>query len=68
MQKLVIGFKLLDDAHIGANIADRVLGVIIEWDFPNRVVSIILDNASNNNTAIQVIRDRLTGYHEDLLH
>ena len=68
MQKRILGFRLLDDRHTGANIAERVLNVIAEWDLTTKVVSITLDNASNNGTAITVIRDRLSGYHEELIH
>ena len=39
-----------------------------EWNLIRRVVSITLDNASNNTTAIRVIRDRLDGGHEELIH
>lgn len=57
MQKMIIGFKLLDDRHIGANIVERVLNVISEQDLTTKVVSITLD-------AISVIRDKVSGYYE----
>ena len=68
MQKRIIGFRLLDVAHTGANICERILNVLIDYDLGNRIIAITLDNASVNNVAIETIRPLITGYHDVLLH
>lgn len=65
---MIIRLGLLDDRHMCANIAERVLNILDEWALIHRVVSITLNNASNNSTAIVVIRDKLVGAHKELLH
>ena len=68
LQKRIIGFSLLDVAHNGRNISDRVLNVLVNFDIHKRIIAITLDNASANNIAIELMRPNLSGFHEELFH
>ena len=68
LQKRIIGFSLLDVAHNGRNISDRVLNILVNFDIHKLVIAITLDNASANNIAIELMRPSLSGFHEELFH
>ena len=59
---------MLDVAHNGRNISDRVLNVLVNFDLHKRVIAITLDNALANNIAIELMRPNLSGFHEELFH
>jgi hypothetical protein len=45
LEKCVVGMRFIDCSHIGANILERILQVISEYDMTFNVFSITLDNA-----------------------
>ena len=51
LQRLVLNFVELDPPHTGLVIAHAVFECLVEWKIEDKVMSITLDNASNNDTA-----------------
>ena len=46
LEKRVIGLRLIDVSHSGANIAERVQSIVTEFGLKDKVFSVTLDNAS----------------------
>ncbi len=61
LNKRVIGFQLMT-SHTGDAIATIILEVLREINLQSRVVSITLDNASANTTAISILESDLRSY------
>ena len=62
LNKRVIGFKVIDESHTGDAIAALILEVIKEYGIENRIVSITLDNASANTSAIRTLEPYMQSY------
>jgi hypothetical protein len=62
MRKTVIGFKLMEANHSGVNISDKIIDVLRDWGLQDKVVSLSLDNASSNTTAMTILTPLLDGY------
>lgn len=56
MQTQVLAFVELDPPHTGHVIADALWSYVIEWKIEDKVVSITLDNASNNDVAVRDLK------------
>ena len=66
LEKRVLGLRLIDESHTGANIAERVIAVAEEYGITDKVFSITLDNASANSKAMITLTPALSGYIGDL--
>jgi hypothetical protein len=62
LEKRVIGMRLIDVSHNGANIADRVKTVIADFGLTDKVFSITLDNASANTNAMNILSPQFSRY------
>ncbi|KAK3164727.1 hypothetical protein QOZ80_1AG0023780 [Eleusine coracana subsp. coracana] len=62
LEKRIVGMRLIDCSHNGVNIADRILQVVSEYGMLDKVLSITLDNASANSSAVTELAPRLTAY------
>jgi hypothetical protein len=62
LEKRVVGMRLIDCSHTGANIADRILQVISEYGMTSKVFYITLDNAFANACALTQLVPRLVTY------
>jgi len=47
--------RLIDVSHNGNNIAEHVLAVLEEFGLTEKVVSVTLDNASANTSAMNIL-------------
>jgi hypothetical protein len=61
LEKRVIGFKLIDCAHTGVNIVERVEEVVSHFGLIDKVFSVTLDNASNASAMSKLI-PKFLGY------
>ena len=57
LQKRVLNFVHLDPPRRGIEISDAIFKCLIEWGIENKVYTISIDNASNNDTAIKILRE-----------
>ena len=62
LEKRVIGLRLIDVSHSGANIAERVQSVFTEFGLKDKVFSVTLDNASSNASAMARLIPNFLGY------
>lgn len=62
LEKRVIGLRLIETAHTGENIAERVMSVLEDYGVANKVFSVTLDNASSNTKAMDRLSSSLSGY------
>jgi len=62
LEKRVLGLRLIDVSHIADNIAERVKSVLAEYVILNKVFSVILDNASANENAMDKLKPILKEY------
>jgi hypothetical protein len=62
IEKRVLGLVLIDCKHSGQNIADRVASVFSEYGVLQKVLSVTLDNASSNCSAMLKLRPVLSHY------
>jgi hypothetical protein len=53
----------IDPPHSGHVIADAVWDCVTEWKIENKVISITLDNASNNDVAVKDLKAKFTFWH-----
>lgn len=53
MQCCVLNFFELDPPHNGPVIAQAVFDYLTEWKIEDKVMSITLDNASSNDSAVR---------------
>ena len=53
LQKIIIGFALIDGAHTGENIAHAILNVVSEFGLTDKIFTVTLDNASSNTTTME---------------
>ena len=58
-QKVVLGLPELEGRHTGVNIAEQVNAILESFQIQDRVGYFILDNASNNDTAMEQLGDDL---------
>ncbi|KZV31439.1 hypothetical protein F511_39769 [Dorcoceras hygrometricum] len=59
MQKRILSLDVLDSSHSGYTIALYVLNVAKVFGIQNKIMSITLDNASANNSALKYLKDSL---------
>jgi hypothetical protein len=58
-QKVVLGLPSLTDRHTGENIAESVQSILEAFELcPDKIGYITLDNASNNDTAMERLAER----------
>ena len=65
LNKRIISFKTINTPHSGGNIATLINDEIIDLDIRDKIFTITLDNASNNDAAIQRLK-RFWQIKEDL--
>jgi hypothetical protein len=75
LEKKLLGLKPIEVAYIGTNIAERVAMVAEDYDVTDKIFSNVLDNASSNKTAIDMLKPIFSSYighliidDEDLSH
>ena len=56
LNKRIILFKIINTPYNGKNIATLINDEIIDLGIRNKIFTIILDNASNNDVAIQRLK------------
>lgn len=59
IQTRVLGFLELDPPHTGIVIADALYACVTDWNIETKIMSITLDNASNNDGAIEALKAKL---------
>ena len=62
LHKKVIGFRLIEAAHTGDNIAEKICSVVEEFGLIDKVFAVSLDNASANSKAFDILQPMLFGY------
>ena len=60
LQTRVLAFMELDPPHSGHVIADAIWDCVTDWKIENKVISITLDNASNNDVAVRDLKAKFT--------
>jgi hypothetical protein len=69
LEKMIIGFRLIDCFHSGVNIAERISLVLSEYDLITKVLYVTLDNAYANASAMDYLTPSLSSYvRATLLH
>ncbi|XP_037483219.1 zinc finger BED domain-containing protein RICESLEEPER 2-like isoform X2 [Triticum dicoccoides] len=56
LQTRVLAFIELDPPHSGNVIADALYAVVLEWNIQTKIMSVTLDNASNNDGAVDALK------------
>lgn len=59
MQCRVLNFAELDPPHTGNVIGQAIFDCLAEWKIEDKVITITLDNASNNDTAVKGLKAKL---------
>ena len=62
LEKRLLGLKPIEVAHTGVNIAERVEMVASDYGITDKIFAIVLDNASSNKIAIDVLKPIFSGY------
>jgi len=62
LEKRMLGMRLIDVSHNGDNIAERVHAVLEEYGLTEEVISVTLDNASANTSAMTILTPKISGY------
>lgn len=57
LQKRVLNFVHIPPPHRGVEIADTIYKCLKEWGIENKVYTLSVDNASNNDSAIRILKD-----------
>ncbi|KAJ0554231.1 putative HAT dimerization domain, ribonuclease H-like superfamily, hAT-like transposase, RNase-H [Helianthus annuus] len=61
LQKLIIGFNELAPPHNGEVISDGILECLIKWGIQDKIGTITLDNATNNDRAAMFLKNNFQG-------
>ena len=61
LKKQILGLRLIDVSYSGENIAERLLAVLEEFGLTKKLVSVTLDNASANTSAMNIL-SQISGY------
>ncbi|XP_004297912.1 PREDICTED: uncharacterized protein LOC101305258 [Fragaria vesca subsp. vesca] len=65
MQKRILSFKVIPN-HQGTSIGKLLEDCLLEWEV-ERVLTILVDNASANKVAIDYIREKMLGWEKELV-
>jgi hypothetical protein len=57
LQKRILNFFNVPPLHSGVVIADALKKCFVEWGIENKVLTITIDNARANDSAIRIIKD-----------
>jgi hypothetical protein len=57
--KVLLGFEPIYGTYSGANLSVTLLKILKHHQLQNRILTITIDNTSNNTTLIQNIQDSL---------
>ena len=70
LNKKIIAFKTINTPHNGTNISTLINDEIIDLGIHDKIFTITLDNASNNNVAIQILKRfwQINDDHAKLFH
>ena len=70
LNKRIISFKTINTPHNGTNISTLINDEIIDLSIHDKIFTITLDNASNNNVAIQILKRfwQINDNHAKLFH
>ncbi|KAF5320031.1 hypothetical protein D9758_017720 [Tetrapyrgos nigripes] len=58
LEELLIDFRELSGEHSGENMADAVLKTLELYGLVGKIIAIVMDNASNNDTMMKSLEDR----------
>jgi hypothetical protein len=67
LEKGLLGLRPIEVAHTGYNIAERVQMVADDYGITDKIFAIVLDNASSNKTAMDVLKPLFYGYIGNLI-
>jgi hypothetical protein len=62
LEKRLLGIRPIEVAHTGYNIAEHVEMVANDYGITDKIFAIVLDNASSNKTAMEVLKPVFSGY------
>ena len=68
LQKRLIAFKLLEHPHSGTNMATIFLDILRSLNVHDRIFTITLDNASNNDKMVETIMRRVRLQFPSIFH
>lgn len=73
-REILLAFRSLIDSHTDVNLASEILNIMIEYHIENRLLTIIVDNASNNkilrHELVKLLRSRNISWnsHSDIVN
>ena len=59
LHKRVLNFCLMPPPHNGISLFEKIYNLLCEWGIENKVFSVTLDNASSNDTSVDMLRTQL---------
>jgi len=59
LHSYILDFCELKSPHTGEHIANRILDCLKEWGLEKKVLSMTLDNATNNNSMVKILKGQL---------
>jgi hypothetical protein len=62
LEKRLLDLKPIEVTHTGTNIIERVAMVVEDYGNNDKIFSIVLDNASSNKTAMDMLKPIFCGY------
>ncbi|KAJ5550943.1 hypothetical protein N7535_001119 [Penicillium sp. DV-2018c] len=58
-REVLLGFEHIQGSHTGANLSHTVVKLLEEHGITNRVLSVTTDNASNNKTLVDCVKETM---------
>jgi len=55
----LLSFCQLDSGHTRLELSGKVLGALKDWGDNGKIFSLTLDNASNNDSIVTILKERL---------
>ncbi|XP_075664493.1 zinc finger BED domain-containing protein RICESLEEPER 1-like [Castanea sativa] len=59
LQKRIINFCHVPPPHSGVVISDAIFKSLLDWGLENKVCTITLDNANNNDAVVRILKDAI---------
>ncbi|BFG20774.1 hypothetical protein CerSpe_070480 [Prunus speciosa] len=70
LNKRIICFKMIEYPHTGESLATHIFDELLSWHIHNKIFTLSLDNASNNDSTASILPSTLLldSVHEKLFH
>lgn len=57
LKKKILAFKMIEWPHDGVTLFEVIKELVLEWNLDEKLFCIVVDNATNNDVMVDLLRD-----------